>query len=83
MAFIAAALTEKGHARLLALDCPPITGGRLSPGRLVVEADLPPGEYPGLWIEDQTTQENVTVILRETLGEGLHSHAFLEVRRGQ
>lgn len=82
MALVAAALTEKGHARLLALDCPPIQGGRLSPGRLVVEADLPPGEYPGWWIEDQTNKESVVVVLPDGFPEGLHSHAFIGVRRG-
>lgn len=81
MALIAAALTDKGHARLLALDCPPMDGGRTAPGRLVVEADLPPGEYPGRWIESETNQENVTVILPEGMGEGMHRGAVIEVRR--
>lgn len=76
---IAAAFTERGHARLLALDCPPDAVGVVQPGRLVTETELPPGAYAGRIIRDNLTEESVTVTLLELLPEGMHRGAFIEV----
>lgn len=80
--FIAAAHTERGHARFLALDCPPESGGVVRPGRLIVEADLPPGEYVGERVWSDSKREPVKVILPDGMPEGLHRNAFFEVQHG-
>ncbi len=78
----AAAFTESGHARILALDCSPVAGG-VQVGRLVVSEDIPPGEYAGLRVESEEQQTSILVHLPESYEGGVYRDIFLEVRDGE
>ncbi len=69
---------ERGHARLLCLDCSPEAGG-VRVGRMVAEADFPEGTHAGFRIVSNEKREPVLIHLPQALTQGMYRDFLLGV----
>lgn len=78
---LCALLNERGHARVIGLDCRR-DGGRVVVKTVLCDGGTPAGVFPAVWITDQHKRENVTLTL-PALEDGTYEDETFEVLEWQ